>query len=83
MEKKIDSILERVHNIEKIMERNTATLEVHIKRTDLAEQNLELIRKDVRIIEKHVITVHGVAKFLLFFGSLIGTVYTIVRLVNN
>lgn len=80
MEKKVDEIVERIHSIERILDRNTISLEQHMKRTEMAEENLEILRSDVRLIEKHVIRVDGVAKFVGFLGILVAIITSIIRL---
>lgn len=53
-----------VKDIEKVLVRNTASLEVHIKRTDLLEKKVEKV-------ESHVNMVQGALKFILSSGVLI------------
>lgn len=48
---KIDKVIESQKETNEILVRNTATLEVHVKRTDLAEEKIELIRQEVENIE--------------------------------
>ena len=75
-------IIERLHSIEKVLERNTATLEEHIRRTEAAEENIELLRSDVRAIERHIISVQGVGKFIAFSSLVAGLVATILKLIE-
>lgn len=78
---KSPEILERIHSIERILDRNTVSLETHMKRTELNEENLELLRRDVRVIEKHVLRVDGVAKFIAFCGTVAALVVAITKLI--
>lgn len=75
-------IIERLHGIEKILERNTVTLEDHMRRTELAEENIELLRSDVRAIERHVISVRGVAKFIAFCGIVAALVSAVLKILE-
>lgn len=82
MENKLNEIVERIHSIERIMDRNTVSLEQHMKRTEVAEENLELLRNDVRLIEKHVIRVDGVFKFIGLLGIISTLIVSLVKLFN-
>lgn len=53
-----------VKEIEKIMSRNTVSLEEHIRRTNLLEQKMSNV-------EKHVNMVQGAGKLLLSSGILL------------
>lgn len=75
-------IIERLHGIEKTLERNTVALEEHMRRTELAEENIELLRSDVREIERHVISVQGVAKFIAFCGVVAALVSAVLKLLQ-
>lgn len=63
---KIDFIVEKIHAIDKTLERNTASLELHMKRSDLLEQKLEPV-------EKHVAAVTGIVKAVSVFGVIVST----------
>jgi hypothetical protein len=43
------------------------SLDLHIYRTELAEENIKMLRDELKPISKHVIMVEGVLKF---FGAL-------------
>jgi hypothetical protein len=63
IEGKIDIIVEKIHSIDKTLDRNTDSLDMHIKRTNLLEKKLAPI-------DKHVTMVNGVIKFLLGLAAL-------------
>lgn len=65
MDNKIDLILEKIHNIDKTMDRNTVSLELHIKRTNLLESELKPIKEHVQLM-------NAIAKVIVFVGVLIG-----------
>ena len=65
-QEKLDAILEKIHAIAKTLERNTASLELHMKRSDLLEQKLEPV-------EKHVAVVNGLVKAVSVFGVIVST----------
>lgn len=55
-------------------------LEQHILRTKLAEENIELLRKDLKPVEKHVNMVNGAFKFIGVLASLAAIGKLIVEL---
>lgn len=70
---KLDKIVEDVNEIKVILARNTSSLELHIKRTDLAEQNLEQLRQevsdDLKPIKEHINMVKGAMWLLGVLGA--------------
>lgn len=54
IEEKVDRIGEKISNIDVTLAKQAKDLEHHIYRTELAEQNLELIRQEMVPVKKHV-----------------------------
>lgn len=71
IEQKIDKIDERMDNIALTLARNTESLEIHIKRTNLLESKVE-------IIDKHVIMVNAIVKT---GGLILGAMATLAGIV--
>lgn len=74
-ENKIDRISDRLDSIEKIQVKQEANIGEHMRRTDLAEENTSLLRKQVEVsikdlqdefkpIQKHVLYTEGFLKGL-------------------
>lgn len=68
---------ERLEKLEATAVKNTADLEHHIKRTDLAEENIELLRIEIKPITEHISAlkilgsiVAAIGGFLLFLKSM-------------
>lgn len=72
-EAKIDKILEKIHSIDITMARNTASLEAHMKRTDLLEKKLEPV-------ENHVSLINASFKVFGAVGAVIGIAVTLYKL---
>ena len=73
VEDRLDHILDKVHNIDKILERNTNSLELHMKRTDLLEKKL-------KPVEDHVSRVDGAFRLLGVISILTGVFATLWKL---
>lgn len=63
LESKVDVIVEKIHSIDKTLERNTASLELHIRRTDILEESMVPIKA-------HVTLMNNLAKIIIFAGIL-------------
>lgn len=73
IEEKLEVVVEKIHAIDKTMERNTASLEEHVKRTNLLEEKLTPV-------EDHVKAVNAVLKFIGALSILAGLFLTIRQL---
>ena len=69
---KVDSISEDISEIKVIMARNTASLEEHMRRTALAEQQIASLREDLLPVEDHVKQVRWTAKAIVWLAVSIG-----------
>ena len=80
LEGKLDKLDERLDSIDKILAVYAEQLTYHIKRTDLGDENLKLLRQEIKPIHKHVVMVEGVLKFIGLL-SLVGSLaVTIIKL---
>lgn len=73
IEDKIDKITDKVHDIDKTLERNTSSLEEHMKRTELLEKKLEPV-------ETHVSMMNGALKAAGVVGLILGILVAAVKL---
>ena len=68
-----DKILDKITQIDITLAKQEVSIEHHIKRTAIAEENIELLRNDLKPIKRHVQTVDiliklagGVSAFVSF-----------------
>jgi hypothetical protein len=71
MEDKIDKLHENITEILVVLERNTASLDYHIKRTDMLEAKVEHV-------DKHVKMVNGAMKLIGVLATIVG-IYAAVK----
>lgn len=64
VDEKLDKIVEHIGNIDITLAKQSVQLESHIKRTEIAEQNIDMLRKDFKPVEKHVMMVSGALKLV-------------------
>lgn len=63
IEDKLDLLTDKVYSIDKTMDRNTNSLEVHIKRT-------EILEAEMKPVKSHVNLMNNIAKIIIFLGIL-------------
>ena len=77
---KLDRIVDDLTEIKITSAKQEVNLAEHMRRTELAETNLDQIRQDLKPVQKHVTMVHGVLKFLGVVSMVLGIVYTTYQL---
>jgi hypothetical protein len=80
LENKLDKLDDRLDTIGLILEKNTAALEYHIKRTDILETSLSDFKDDLKPVEKHVAYMQGAAKLIAILSLCVGLIIGIVNL---
>jgi hypothetical protein len=74
LEDKVDKIVDKICSIDVTLVKQSIILEEHIKRTNLLEDKIEPI-------EKHVIMVNGVLKFLGIVAIFIGIIEGLIKII--
>ena len=71
LENKLDTLGDKLADIDKTLTRNTVSLEDHVRRTNLLEEKLAPV-------EKHVAMIQGIVKFIALMGVLLGIAKAVV-----
>lgn len=75
MNDKLDVITDKLHQIDKTLQRNTDSLEHHIRRTDALEKDVKLrseqAANDLKPIKAHVTFVNNMLKAIGALGSVV------------
>lgn len=79
LEHKIDEINEKLSSIDVTLTKQASQLEHHIYRTDLAEENINVLREELKPVQKHVQQVSGVLKFFGLLAVFAGIIKAIVE----
>lgn len=89
IEKKIDAHTEKLEEHTKILSSVDKTLALqeeqlrnHIYRTQLAEENLEILRKEFKPVEKHVHFVNTLSKLVALLATVGSAVYGVLEVVK-
>jgi hypothetical protein len=80
IESKQDQILQEMIDNRIVNERNTTSLEIHIKRSDMLQEELEIIRAEMKPIEKHITMVSAGLKLLGLISLLASLTLAIVNI---
>lgn len=75
IEDKIDKVMEHVSSLDITSAKQQISLDYHIKRTDILEN-------DIKPIKKHVERIHGALKFIGLVALLGGVVETVIQLLT-
>mgnify|MGYP001605844197 CR=1 FL=1 len=70
----------RLDSIDLLMVKQGAILEHHIRRTELAEEAIQLTRAEFAPVSKHVQMMNGGAKAIAFTGTVAGIVTAFYKL---
>jgi len=88
-EKLLDIIVDKLNDVDQrldkmtiILARQEANLKTHMRRSELNEQALEILKSEVKPIQEHVLKINFLMKILAVVGGIIGAVYTILQIVT-
>lgn len=70
-------------SVDKTLALQAQHLEQHMRRTELAEENIEILRNELKPVEKHVAFVNGLSKLITLVGTAVGIVYGIIQVMNS
>jgi len=83
LKEKVSNIETSINNIDKTLAINTESLKEHMRRSELNEEALELMRREMKPIEDHVIKVNFITKIISFLVPFAGAMYYIIRLIKD
>lgn len=70
MQAKLDKLDERLDSIERVLIRNTSSLEEHVRRTNILEEDMKPVKGHVTFVNNAAKLVAACASTLLFLKSL-------------
>lgn len=81
IEAKVDLIEEKISSIDITLAKQAKDLEYHIYRTELAEENLSLIRQEMVPVKKHVALMDASLKVIGAIASVVTFVLGVLKLI--
>lgn len=79
----LDKISEDVSDLKVTVAKQEENIKEHIRRTELAEENLDLIRKEMLPLKEHVVTINGVLKSLGIISVVIGSGVSFFQIIRQ
>ena len=79
---KVDGLGQRLEHISDVQRDQASDLREHITRTEIAEENISLLREQIQPIEKHVAMVHGVLKFVGLLATVASLVTALIKVIE-
>jgi hypothetical protein len=76
----LDKISDDVSELKVTSAKQEENLKEHIRRTEIAEENLELIREEIQPLKEHVIVINGVLKIVGAVSVIVGSIAGIIRM---
>lgn len=83
IESKMDEHTKILSSVDKTLALQAQQLENHIKRTQAAEDNLDLLRKEFKPVQRHVEFINDLSKLVTFLGVIAGIAYSIWAIVHG
>lgn len=80
LQDKLDKSHDELTEIKIILGRQEESLRLHVYRTDLAEQNIEMLRQEFQPIRTHVNYVQGGLKLIGLLGTIGGIILSILKI---
>jgi hypothetical protein len=83
IDKKVDEVKDKLHGIEVIQSRMEGDLKYHIKRTDLLEEQVEQINKNIQPVNAVKNLLAAIFKAIpLILGIIIG-IFTVIKFIKE
>lgn len=82
IETKIDKLFDKTASIDITLVKQAASLDEHIRRTAMAEENIDMLRSDLKPIQKHVDQVHTIFKFIGLIATVVSIAAGIIKILG-
>ena len=79
---KLDTQSTDISEIRVDVAKNTISLEEHIRRTDIADENIQIIRSELKPLQKHVDAVNTILKLVGFLAVVSGAILGISQVIG-
>jgi chromosome segregation ATPase len=79
LDEKMDKVEEKLGSIDVTLAKNTSSLDEHIRRTELAEEAISIIKNEMAPIQKHVTQVHTIFQAIGFVSVVVSIAAGVVK----
>jgi hypothetical protein len=82
-DQKLDKLAEDISGIKVDLSAMKVDVAYHIRRSDTADENLSLLRKDFKPIQRHVVMVEGALKLIGGVSVLVGIGAAVAQIIQT
>ena len=79
----LDKMSEDISELKIVSAKQEENLKEHIRRTELAEENLDMIRSEMQPLKEHVIAINGVLKIIGVLSIIVGSAAGFFQIVQK
>ncbi len=79
---KIDKLIDEVSELKEVTIKQEINLETHIRRTDLAEENIQMLREEVKPLQKRFEAQNTIFKLIGIIASVITVGAGLVKIIE-
>ena len=72
IEDKLDAVVDKLHEIDKTLVRNTESLEYHILSTQQNEDQIKALRDEIKPLANHVVVINWAVKAIVLIATVAG-----------
>lgn len=76
----LDKISEDISDLKVTSAKQEENIKEHIRRTELAEENIQMIRDEIQPLKEHVIAINGVLKVIGIISVIVGSAAGIIQI---
>jgi len=69
----LDKISEDISELKVTSAKQEENIKEHIRRTELAEENLNMLRQEIEPLKQHVVAINGVLKVIGIISVIVGS----------
>jgi len=78
----LDKISEDISELKITSAKQEENIKEHIRRTELAEENLTMLRQEIEPLKQHVVAINGVLKVIGIISVIIGSAAGFFQITN-
>jgi hypothetical protein len=78
----LDKISEDISQLKVTTAKQEENIKEHMRRTELAEENLQMIRQEIEPLKQHVVAINGVLKVIGIISLVIGSAAGFFQITN-
>ena len=76
----LNKISEDISELKITSAKQEENIKEHIRRTELAEENIQLIREEIKPLKEHVVAINGTLKIIGILSIVFGCITAIIEL---